>query len=70
MELKGEERIGEECSKQGAEGRGVRVRRRKTAHWWFSSSSSSSSSPSPQAEIKGDIFTATEIENRWMRGGR
>lgn len=24
----------------------------------------------PQAEIKGDIFTATEIENHWTHGGR
>ena len=24
----------------------------------------------PQAEIKGDIFTATEIENPWAHSGR
>jgi hypothetical protein len=33
-------------------------------------SSSSSFFKEPQAEIKGDIFTATEIENHWLHSGR
>lgn len=59
--------MGGKCREQGAEGKCGGQGRRETQPkglfflFFFLRAT---------AEIKGDIFTATEIENHWTHGGR